>query len=31
MRTWTRWGVVLAASAALTIACGGAQVQNAAA
>lgn len=30
MRTWTRWGVALAASAALTAFCGGAQAQNAA-
>jgi len=30
MRTWTRWGVALAASAALTAVCGGAQAQNAA-
>jgi nitrogen fixation protein FixH len=30
MQTWTRWGVALAASAALTVAAGGAQAQNAA-
>jgi hypothetical protein len=30
MRTWTRWGVALAVSAALASVCGGAQAQNAA-
>ncbi len=30
MRYWTRWSVALAASAALTAVCGGAQAQNAA-
>jgi hypothetical protein len=30
MQTSTRWGVTLAASAALTVVCGGAQAQNAA-
>jgi hypothetical protein len=30
MQTWTRWGAALAASAALTVVCGGAQAQNAA-
>jgi hypothetical protein len=30
MQTWTRWGVALAASAALTVVCGGAQAQSAA-
>lgn len=30
MRNWTRWGAALAASAALTSVCGGAQAQDAA-